>query len=118
MTHRRIKETMGIRYDDLHKMEVIVTDVKEMLKHHDGIDTSQALIVNFNTFGASSLDFFIYTLTKTKNWFVYHDVKQDVLLKVAEIVEGHGAEFAFPTSTLHIANEQPELADLAMDSSK
>ncbi len=112
MTHRRIKETMGIRYDDLHKMDVIVSDVKAMLQNHEGIDTTQALIVNFDTFGASSLDFFIYTLTKTKNWFVYHEVKQDVLLKVAEIVEGHGAEFAFPTSTLHIANETPELAGL------
>jgi MscS family membrane protein len=39
-------------------------------------------------------------------------VKQDVLLKVAAIVESHGAEFAFPTSTLHIANESPELAGL------
>jgi MscS family membrane protein len=31
-------------------------------------------------------------------------VKQDVLLKVAEIIDHQGAEIAFPTSTLHIEN--------------
>lgn len=112
MSHRRIHETLGIRYDDVNKMEAIVTEVKAMLKNHPDIDTTQALMVNFNAFAASSVDFFIYTLTKTTNWFIYHDVKQDVLLKVAAIVESHGAEFAFPTSTLHIANETPELAGL------
>jgi MscS family membrane protein len=112
MTHRRIHETVGIRYDDIAKMEAIVRDVKAMLTNHEDIDTSQALIVNFNAFAASSVDFFIYTMTKTTNWFIYHDVKQDVLLQVAKIVESHGAEFAFPTSTLHIANEAPELAGL------
>jgi MscS family membrane protein len=30
-------------------------------------------------------------------------VKQDVLLKVMAIIEQHGAEIAFPTSTVHLA---------------
>lgn len=113
MTHRRIHETMGIRYDDINKMSAIVADVKAMLQNHPDIDTTQALIVNFNAFASSSVDFFIYTLTKTKDWFIYHEVKQDVLLQVATIVEAHGAEFAFPTSTLHIAKETPEMAGLS-----
>ena len=102
MTHRRIKETIGIRYDDVSKMEVIIDDVKKMLQEHEDIDTSQTLIVNFNEFAPSSLDFFIYTFTKTTNWIRFHEVKQDVLLKVIRIVESHGAECAFPTSTVHI----------------
>ncbi|MHB1084893.1 MAG: mechanosensitive ion channel family protein [Thiobacillus sp.] len=102
MTNRRIKETIGIRYDDLDKMAAIVADVKAMLQAHPEIDTDATLIVNFNAFAASSLDFFIYTFTKTVEWVHYHDVKQDVLLKVATIIEAHGAEIAFPTRTLHI----------------
>lgn len=102
MTNRRIKETIGIRYDDVSKMEDIIADVKTMLREHEDIDTNQTLIVNFNEFAPSSLDFFIYTFTKTTNWIRFHDVKQDVLLKVIDIVESHGAECAFPTSTLHI----------------
>ena len=102
MSNRRIKETIGIRYDDVSKMRDIIADVKQMLKGHDDIDANQTLIVNFNEFAPSSLDFFIYTFTKTTNWIEFHEVKQDVLLKVIEIVESHGAECAFPTSTLHI----------------
>ncbi|MFO7541539.1 MAG: mechanosensitive ion channel family protein [Thiobacillus sp.] len=102
MTNRRLKETIGIRYADLDKMAAIVADVKAMLQTHPEIDTDATLIVNFNEFAASSLDFFIYTFTRTVEWIHYHEVKQDVLLKVAAIIESHGAEIAFPTRTLHI----------------
>lgn len=102
MTNRRIKETIGIRYADLDRMAPIVADVKAMLRAHPEIDTNATLIVNFNQFAASSLDFFVYTFTRTVEWVHYHEVKQDVLLKIADIIRAHGAEIAFPTQTLHI----------------
>ena len=105
MSNRRIKETIGLRYDDASKVEPIIKKVKEMLQNHPDIDNEKTLIVNFNTFASSSLDFFIYTFTKTTNWIEFHDVKQDVLLKIIKIVEENGAEFAFPTSTMHLANQ-------------
>ena len=104
MSHRRIYETLGIRYCDSGKMSVIIDDVKQMLKLHPEIDDSQTLIVNFNSFAPSSLDFFIYTFTHTTDWVKFHKVKQDILLKVNEIIEKHGAEIAFPTSTVHLPN--------------
>ena len=100
MSNRRIKETIGIRYQDASKMDDIVTDVKLMLEDHEEIDRNQTLIVNFNAYSASSLDFFIYTFTKTTNWIRYHEIKQDVMLKVIQIVHSHGADFAFPTTTV------------------
>jgi MscS family membrane protein len=102
MTNRRIKETIGIRYADLGKMAAIVAEVKAMLQAHPEIDSSATLIVNFNEFAQSSLNFLIYTFTKTVEWVQFHEVKQDVLLKVAAIIQAHGAEIAFPTHTLHI----------------
>ncbi|GKT12294.1 MAG: MscS family membrane protein [Thiomicrorhabdus sp.] len=105
MTNRRIKETMGVRYADVHKMRLITADVKTMLQNHSEIDNNQTLIVNFNQFNSSSLDFFIYTFTKTTDWIRFHEIKEDVLLKVSDIVEGHGAEMAFPTRTLHIEGD-------------
>jgi MscS family membrane protein len=102
MSHRRIYETMGIRYKDIGIMDKVVADVKTMLMEHDGIDAKQTLIVNFNAFAACSVDFFVYTFTKTCNWVHFHKVKQDVLLKISEIIAKHGAEMAFPTSTLHV----------------
>ncbi|MGV7220401.1 MAG: mechanosensitive ion channel family protein [Nitrospinales bacterium] len=104
MHNRRIHETVGIRYDDAPKMDSIIIKVKEMLSNHPEIDTNQTMIVNFNSFAPSSLDFFIYTFTKTIDWVHFHEVKQDVLLKVLKIIEDEGAECAFPTSTLHLKN--------------
>lgn len=105
MSHRRIKETIGIRYADIDKMAPIVADVKAMLQAHPEIDATQTLIVNFNEFADSSLNFLIYTFTRTTVWVHYHAVKQDVLLKVADIIARHGAEIAFPTRTLHIEGD-------------
>ncbi|MDP2031410.1 MAG: mechanosensitive ion channel family protein [Thiobacillus sp.] len=108
MTNRRIKETIGIRYADLDKMGAIITEVKTMLQSHPEIDTDATLIVNFISFSASSLDFFIYTFTKTVDWIQFHEVKQDILLKIALIIQAQGAEIAFPTRTLHIEAETAE----------
>ena len=102
MLNRRIYETIGIRYDDANKMGPIVQAVERMLRSHPEIDTSRILMVNFNTFAPSSLDFFVYTFTKTTDWADFHKVKQDVLLKILEIIESHGAQAAFPTSTIHM----------------
>ncbi len=105
MTNRRIKETIGIRYDDIKAMPAIVEDVKSMLKSHPDIDVGQTLIVNFNAFNASSVDFFVYTFSRTTVWVDFHAVKQDVLLKIADIVTKHGAVIAFPTQTIHIVDQ-------------
>lgn len=102
MTNRRIKETIGIRYDDANKMRDIIGDVKSMLEQHEDIDNGQTLIVNFDEFASSSLNFFIYTFTKTTNWIEFHKVKQDVMLKIIDIIDSHDAECAFPTTTIHI----------------
>jgi MscS family membrane protein len=67
--------------------------------------TTRTLMVNFNQFGASSLDFFIYCFTRTVVWTQYHGVKEQVLLDISGIIERHGGEVAFPTRTLHVADE-------------
>jgi MscS family membrane protein len=102
MENRRIYETIGVRYDDAAKVGAIVNDVDEMLKNHADIASDRTLMVNFTTCGASSLNFFIYCFTRTAAWAEFHKVKQDVLLKVLDIVEQHGAEVAFPTTTVHV----------------
>lgn len=110
MQHRRIYETIGVRYDDAAKVGAIVKDVTEMLNAHPEIQTDRTLMVNFTNCGASSLDFFIYCFTRTAVWAEFHRVKQDVLLNVLEIVAGHGAEVAFPTSTVHVPDGIPGLS--------
>ncbi len=102
MSNRRIKTNIGLRYDDALKIDVIIEDVKSMLKKHPEIDPHQTLIVNLVEFGASSLNFMVYTFTKTTNWIKFQAVQQDVFLKIINIIDQHGAECAFPTTTLHV----------------
>ena len=109
MSHRRIKETIGLRYDDFAVVAPVVADIRAMLQAHPEIDSSQTLIVNFNQYAASSLDLLIYTFTRTTVWVTYHHVKQDILLKIGEIIARHGAQIAFPTQTLHVQGDgEPE----------
>ena len=102
MSNRRINETIGIRYDDLNKMTDIIQDVNNILESNPDIDQTQKAKVYFKSFSASSCDFFIYAFTKTKDWEEFLSIKQDVLLQVAEIIEQHNAEIAYPTTTVFI----------------
>ena len=97
MTHRRIREVIGLRYKDLPKMLSIVEDVKTMISNHSDIDHNQTTIVNFDSYNDSSIDFFIITYADTTEWARYHEIKQDVLMKIGEIIEKNNAEIAFPT---------------------
>jgi len=102
MTHRRIFEHVGVRYDDFAQVKAIVDSIRSMLQAHEEIAAEETLIVHFNQFGASSLDIMVYCFTRTRQWLEYHRVREDILLKIGGIVEAHGAEIAFPTRTLKL----------------
>ena len=112
MSHRRINETVGVRYSDFSKLSEILSEIKDMVGQHEEIDSDEIYMVNFNQFGPSSLDFFIYAYTRTTNWAKYHEVKQDVLFQAMQIIEKHGAEVAFPTRTLHLFNENAPTSEV------
>ena len=106
MSNRRINETIGIRYDDLSKMTKIIEDVKDILDKNYDIDQSQKAKVYFKSFSASSCDFFIYAFTVTKDWEEFLRIKQDVLLKIAEVISNHEAEIAYPTTSVFLNKEK------------
>lgn len=104
MSHRRIREIIGVRYCDISLVTKIIDDIKEMLLEHEEIASDQTMIVNLTQFNQSSVDFMVYTFTKTINWIKYQEVKQDILLKISKIIDKNKAQMAFPTRTVHIGN--------------
>lgn len=100
MSHRRINTTVGVRYDDATKIASIAKDTDDMLRQHPGIDPMQTIMVHFVEFGPSSLNLNVSAFTKTTDWAKYRQVQQDVFLKTIAIIEAHGAECAFPTTTV------------------
>lgn len=114
MTHRRIAEHIGVRYDDFSVLRKVVEDIREYIMNHEALDTTQTTMVHFDRFGASSLDILLYCFTRTVVWTEYHQVREDVLLNIGEIIESHGAEVAFPTRTLKIDMSE-QIADEVHD---
>lgn len=102
MTSRRIDETIGVRYEDIDKINKITGDVKDMLIRHPDIRSSQTLFVNFDQFGGYSLNIRVYTFTRTIEWMKFQEVKQDVFLKIVEIIEQNGAKLALPHSVVEV----------------
>lgn len=102
MQNRRIFESIGVRYTDINALPGILEDVRSMLREHEEIAQDRIQMVNFNGFGASSLDFMLYAFTKTTVWAEFHRIKEDVLFRIAAIIAQHGGEVAFPTRTLHL----------------
>lgn len=105
MTNRRIREQFGLRYADMEKVKKINDEVEEMLKSHPDIDARQAIFVAFNQFGDSTLDCLVYCFTKATKLIEYSYVKQDIFIKIAAIVQKHGADMAFPTITLDLPEQ-------------
>lgn len=102
MTYRRIMQTIGLRYEDIGKAEVIISQIKELLNNNIHIDQKQPLRVNFDSFNDSSIDISIYAFTKIIDKASYENAKEKILFDIAKIVSTNNADFAYPTQTLKI----------------
>jgi len=100
---RRIKMNIGLTYGTRgDTVEKIVREIRNMLKKHENISKKETLLVNFESFGDSALNIFIYAFTSTSNWEKYLDTREDIHLKIMRIVENNGSSFAFPSQSLYI----------------
>jgi len=109
MGKRRIKMNIGVTYDTpVAKVEKIVNEIKVMLETHPEIH-QDTIHIYFSEFAASSLNIFCYYFTNTTNWGEYMQVREDTYFKIMHIVENNNAEFAFPTQTLHLKNDDQKV---------
>ncbi len=105
MPKRRIKFTLGVTYEStVEQMKNLVGRIEEYLQGNPDID-QEFMLVKFTEFNNSSLDIFVYCFTGTTDWTRHLSVKQDVNLKIMEMVEDMGMSIAFPTQTVHLVDE-------------
>lgn len=105
MLNRRIKTMIGVRYEDASKIEKITEQMKQMLADHPGVDKKQPFMVSLFEFGSSSLDIQLDAFTKATKRIDYQIVRQDILMKVLEIIANNHAECAYPTQTLFLQSD-------------
>ena len=100
---RRIKMVIGLTYDTTPaQMQKVTYDLRSMLMAHEGIAHDQTLLIRFDRFEDSYLGIFVYAFTNTSDWARYLEIKEDINLKIMEIVEDNGCAFAFPSQSLYI----------------
>lgn len=102
MQKRRIKMTVGVTYSTSpEKMEELVTGIRKLIQEDESI-LDDFYLVNFDGFGASSLDVFIYCFTRTTVWAEFLEVKQGLMLEIMRLVKELGLDFAYPTQSIHV----------------
>ncbi|WP_309498814.1 mechanosensitive ion channel domain-containing protein [Sulfurovum sp.] len=100
---RRIKMNAGLTYGTTSsQIQNIVTQIKTMMQSHEDISQDDTLLVNFNSFGDSALNIFIYAFIRTSNWAKYLTIQEEIHLKIMKIVEENNCSFAFPSQTLYV----------------
>ena len=85
----------------------LAVPLRQMLRQHPAID-QQFFLVNLTDFGASSLDIMVYCFTTTTVWGEYLDAREDVNLRIMDIIEELGMEIAFPSQTVYLHQEETE----------
>jgi MscS family membrane protein len=106
MPKRRMKLTLGVTYDTTPaQLRQAVSAIRQMLREHPAID-QEFFLVNFTDFGASSLDIMVYCFSTSTIWGEYLEVREDVCLKIMDLLETSGLEIAFPSRTLYLRNAE------------
>lgn len=110
MPKRRIKFTLGVTYESsVDQVQRLVENIEGYLKNNTDID-QEFMLVKFTAFNDSSLDLFVYCFTVTTDWTQHLAVRQDVNLKIMQMVEELGMSIAYPTQTIHMAQDELEAA--------
>lgn len=77
---------------------------KNIVSIDDLIGYKSNLFVAVDNLSDSSIDILVYCFSKTIVWGEFLSVKEDVILKIMNIVEKNGLSFAFPSQSLYIEN--------------
>lgn len=101
MTHRRIYETIGIRFNDIDKLPAILNDIRSYLEKNNELDKDLATVVNMNKFSTYSVDFVVSAYSKKTAWADFMPVKEAILLEIHRIITQHGACIALPAQVVH-----------------
>ncbi|MTH96776.1 mechanosensitive ion channel family protein [Roseibium sp. RKSG952] len=100
-----IQATIGLRYETSDdQLRYVLAKIREMAHAHPKIDNG-TVRVRFAAYGGSSLDIGVRIYALTRDWNEFHAIREDVFLRIKEIVEHSGTGFAFPSQTLYVAQD-------------
>ncbi len=93
--------TLGLRYETTpDQLRHVLVSLKNLLLAHPRIDSDPAR-VRFVGFGAYSLDVEIFAYARTAEFDEFLRIREDVFLRVMDVVAASGTGFAFPSQTVY-----------------
>ncbi len=100
-----ITTTIGLRYEtEIDQLRYVLVKFREMLHAHPKIH-SETVRVRFADFGQFSLDIGVRIYALTQEFNEFHAIREDVLLRMSDIVKESGSSFAFPSQTLYMGRD-------------
>jgi len=96
---------LAIRYETAaDQLRYLLAEIRRMLYEHPKVENESAYIrfANFDN-SALRLEIFSYVLTQDAN--EYSAIREDLLLRIMEIVEKSGSGFAFPSQTVYFSRD-------------
>lgn len=101
----RVNNTVGLVYSTTHdQLQYVLSEFDTYLRDHQMVDT-ETVRVHFSGFLDSSLEITFAAFFHTDDIAVWRDLRQEVFLKLMEIVEEAGTEFAFPSRSVYIESD-------------
>jgi MscS family membrane protein len=80
-------------------------EVRKLLYAHERVTVDPARI-RFVGFGAYSLDLEIFAYVDTSDWNEFLGIREDVYLRIMDIIAVSGTGFAFPSQTLYLGRDE------------
>lgn len=104
--HIRWLNQIGITYDTPpHKVEEAVKILRSILENHEGMHPDFPPRVYFNGFNDWSLNITVVVWYHPPDWWQYQEWLQGTCLRILERFKAADIDFAFPSRTLYLANE-------------
>ncbi|MCE3280398.1 MAG: hypothetical protein K0S44_2589 [Bacteroidetes bacterium] len=106
---RRAKFNVGLTYDTkATQLKSIIAEIQAYIEKHPHVLPNETR-TRLHEFDSSSLNIMILYFVDTLEYDVYLDVREEINYKIIEIVEKHGAAFAYPTTTVIMKNNNSSL---------
>ena len=103
--YRRVKTHIGVQYDTSpEKMIAFTEGIRELVRSHP-YTRKDYFQVWFHQFGPSSLDILLYVFHETPDWSTELRERERLFLDIVRLADRLGIQFAFPTQTLHLYQE-------------
>lgn len=89
---------------EVEQLKFVLDRVQTMLDEHPAIErgTSRIRVANF---AGAAYELELWAYGKTEDWTQFTAIRQDVILKVAEIVEASGTRLAAPTQLTYLSRD-------------